>query len=185
MGKTTLKLFLAALLISSFSVVGGSCGSARVQEQAPPQRPAPTPEPELTLTPPAAPTATLTNEHPTATFTAYPDLNDPPTILEVSVTKVVNPTLKPVTIFVYLSPVSQKADATRAKFAVGNLSLYPADRPAKFMLDPATAFRKAAETKDAANTKEWLVTYELEKRAEQEPAQVEVTIAPLWKRDKN
>jgi len=181
-----MKLFLAALLISSFAVVGESCGSARVQEQARPQQPArPTPEPELALTPPVAPTATLTNEHPTATFTAYPDLNDPPTVLEVSVTKVVNPALKPVTIFVYLSPVSDKPDATPAKIALGNFSLYPADKPAKFMLDPATAFRKAAATKDAANTKEWLVTYELEKRAEQEPTQVEVTIAPLWKRDKN
>jgi hypothetical protein len=181
-----MKLFLAALLIWSFSVVGESCGSARVQEQARPQEPArPSPTEELALTPPIAPTATLTNEHPTAMFAAYPDLNDPPTVLEVSVTKVINPGLKPITIFVYLSPVSEKADATPAKFAVGNFSLYPADKPAKFMLDPATAFRKAAETKDAANTKEWLVTYELEKRADQEPTQVEVTIAPLWKRDKN
>lgn len=181
-----MKLFLAALLISSFSVVGGSCGSVGVQEQARPQQPArPTPEPELALTPPIAPTATLTNEHPTATFAAYPDLNDPPTVLEVSVTKVVNPALKPITIFVHLSPVSEKPDATPAKIAVGNFSLYPADRPAKFMLDPATAFRKAAEMKAAANAKEWLVTYELERKANEEPTQVEVTIAPLWKRDKN
>jgi hypothetical protein len=180
-----MKLFLAALMIWSLPFMGISCGSASVQEQARPQRPAPTPEPELALTPPVAPTATLSNEHPTASFTAYPDLNDPPTILEVSVTKVVNPARKPITIFVHLSPVSDKPDAAPAKFAIGNFSLYPADRPAKFMLDPATAFRKAAETKDAANTKEWLVTYVLERRAGEEPAQVEVTIAPLWKRDKN
>jgi hypothetical protein len=181
-----MKLFLAALMIWSLPLLGISCGSASVQEQARPQQPArPTPEPELALTPPVAPTATLTNEHPTATFAAYPDLNDPPTVLEVSVTKIVNPALKPITIFVYLSPVSEKADATPAKFAVGNFSLYPADRPAKFMLDPATAFRKAAENKETANVKEWLVTYELEKPAEQKRSQIEVTIAPLWKRDKN
>jgi hypothetical protein len=180
-----MKLFLAALMIWSLPLLGISCGSASVQEQARPQEPAhPTPTPELALTPPVAPSATLTNEHPTASFAAYPDLNDPPAILEVSVTKVVNPARKPITIFVKLSPVIEKADATPAKIPIGSFSLYPADRPARFMLDPATAFRKAAENKDAANTKEWLVWYELERPADQEPTQIEVTIAPLWKRDK-
>ena len=176
-----MNLFLVALTIWSLLLCGGF---ARVQEPVRPQEPT-RPTPELALTPPVAPTATLTNERPTASFAAYPDLNDPPTMLEVSVTKIVNPALKPITIFVHLSPVSEKADAAPPKFAVGSFRLDPADQPAKFMLDPAAAFRKAAETKETANTKEWLVVYELEKRPEKEATRLEVTIAPLWRRDKN
>jgi hypothetical protein len=175
-----MKLFLAALTIWSLPVLGISCGSTSVQEPA-----RPTPEPELALTVPADVSVTLTNEKPTRAFAVYPDLNDPPTRLEVSVTKVVNPALKPITIFVYLIPVKEKTDAPPHKVALGSFSLYPADRPAKFMLDPVPALRKASENKETANTKEWMLTLELEKHTGQEPSQIEVTVSqPLWKRDK-
>lgn len=171
-----MNLFLVVLMIWSLPFVGISCGSTSVQE---PVRPTP----ELGPVKPAEATVTLTNEHPTRSFAVYPSLSDPPAVLEVSVTKVVNPAAKAVNIFVYLSPVNEKTD-TAPKIAVGNFSLYPADRPAKFMLDPAPALRKAAETKEAANTKEWLLTFELEKQAEQESSPIEITIAtPHWKRN--
>lgn len=172
-----MNLFLVALMIWSLPLLGISCGSTSVQE---PVRPTP----ELGPVKPAEATVTLTNEHPVRSFAVYPSLSDPPAVLEVSVTKVVNPAAKPVNIFVFLSPVNEKADTTTPRIAVGNFSLYPADRPAKFMLDPAPALRKAAETKEAANTKEWLLTFELEKQAEQGSSPIEITIAtPHWKRD--
>jgi len=172
-----MKLFLAALTIWSLPFFGISCGSANVQN--------PPPQPELTPPPTAAATIRLTNEHPSRSFAVYPDLSDPPTIVEVSVTKVVNPAARPVNIFVHLSPVNEKAGAVPPKFAVGSFSLYPADRPGKFMLDPASAFRKISETKDVSNVKEWLVVFELEQKAEQGSSPLEVIIeAPQWKRNK-
>lgn len=174
-----MKLFLAALAIWSLPFFGVSCGSANVQNP-------PTPERELTPVPIVKATITLTKEHPTRSFAVYPSLTDPPTVVEISVTKVVNPAARAVNIFVHLAPVNEKAGAVPPKFAVGNFSLYPADRPGKFMLDPASAFRKISETKDVSKVKEWLVVFELEQKAEQGSSPVEVTIeAPQWKRDKD
>jgi hypothetical protein len=131
----------------------------------------------------SAESVTLTNARPAGSFLLQQDLlKQPPAVLEVSVTKVVNPASRPINIFVYFSAV--KKDASQ-KIQVGNFSLYPADRPGKFMLDPAPAFRKLAETKDAG-VKEWRVVFELERPAAEPTSRVEVTIAaPNWKSDKN
>lgn len=146
-----MKLFLAALTICSLSF--------------------------LTFTRPAE-NVTLTNERPTGSFVLTRDLvKRAPRVLEVSLTKVVNPRAKQVNIFVYFSDTK----STSRKIEVGNFSLYPADRPGKFMLDAAPAFRKLNETKDAA-AKEWRVVFELDRPAEQATSQIEVTIAPPnWK----
>ena len=127
---------------------------------------------------------TLTNERPTGSFALQRALLEhPPAVLEVSLTKVVNPKAKAINVFVYFSG-DKKTDSASRKIEVGNFSLYPADRPGKFMLDAAPAFRKLAETKDAA-AKEWRVVFELERPAEQAAAQIEVTIAaPNWKSEK-
>ncbi|HEY2961783.1 MAG TPA: hypothetical protein VGJ37_05170 [Pyrinomonadaceae bacterium] len=171
-----MKLLLAALTIWSLPFFGISCGSASVQN----------PEPRKTeSTPtPSGETVTLTSQHPTGSFLLQPDLlkNPPPAVLEITLTKVVNPAAKPVNIFVYLSSSNDKSDTAPEKIGVGNFSLYPVDRPAKFMLDAAPAFRKINETKNASNVKEWRLVFELGREAEP----VEVTIAaPTWKTDKN
>jgi hypothetical protein len=107
-------------------------------------------------------------------------------LLEASVTKVVNPGSKPVTILVYVTPVNEKAGEPAQKFELGNFSLYPVDRPAKFMLNPVPAWRKAAATKEVANAKEWLVTFELKQEPDRGSSPLEVTIGqPHWKRDKD
>lgn len=170
-----MKLFLAALTIWSLPFFGLSCGRANVQN----------PEPELKLSPFVAGTVTLTNEHPTGSFAIYPDLNDPPSRVEIAVTKVVNPRAAPVTIVVSLSPNYEKDDVAPPKVEVGNFSLYPADRPGKFMFDAAPVFRKAAELKDASKVKEWFVVLELKREPERASLPLEVTIEqPQWKRDK-
>ena len=173
-----MKLFLAALTIWSLPFFGISCGSASVQE---PERA----KADSTSTP-SGESVTLSEQHPTGSFSLQPDLfKSSPPILEVSVMKVVNPGAKAVSIFVYLSPLKQKGETAAEKIEVGNFSLYPADRPGKFMLDSAPAFRKVSETRNASTVNEWRLVFELERGAEQASSPIEVTIArPGWKSDK-
>jgi hypothetical protein len=179
-----MKLFLTALAIStlsSFSIFGVSCGSTSVQEQetaklAVKSESSPTP---------AAETVTLTNQNPTGSFLLPGVLfKKPPPILEVSVTKVVNPASEPVTIFVYLSPRNPKDDAAE-RIAVGNFSLHPADKPAKFMLDTGS-LQGVSERSNVPAAEAWQLVFELEKQGQQRSSPLEVTIAsPNWKSDKN
>lgn len=173
-----MKLFLAAITIWSLPLFGMSCGSANVQNTAPAK-------PVSTATP-AAETVTLTNDHPTASFAVQPDIfKNSPATLEVAVTKVVNPAAKAVTILVHLSPANEKGELSNARVGVGNFSLYPVDRPGKFMLDAADALRTAAETRMPPDAKGWRLVFELEEHAEQRSATLEITIAaPNWKSDK-
>jgi hypothetical protein len=173
-----MKLFLAAITIWSLPLFGMSCGSANVQNTAPAK-------PVSTATP-AGETVTLTYDHPTASFAVAPDvLKKAPATLEVSVTKVVNPAAKSVTILVHLSPANEKGELSNARIAVGNFSLYPVERPGKFMLDAADALRTAAGTRMPPDAKGWRLVFELERQAEQGSAPLEVTIAaPNWKSDK-
>jgi hypothetical protein len=175
-----MKLFLAALTIWSLPLLGISCGPAGVQEPET-AKPAVTPASSPT---PSGETVTLTPEHSTGSFLLQPVLfKKLPPILEVSVTKVVNPAAKPVTIFVFLSPRNGKNDAASNRIEVGNFSLYPADRPAKFMLD-ASALRTVSEGRNVPAVKEWQLVFELEKK--EAASSLEVTIAsPNWKSDKN
>ncbi|HEY3580583.1 MAG TPA: hypothetical protein VGK82_08565 [Pyrinomonadaceae bacterium] len=173
-----MKLFLAALTIWSLPMFGMSCGSANVQNTAPAK--------PVSTSKPAGETVTLTNDHPIASFVVKPDvLKNSPSILEVAVIKVVNPAAKAVTILVHLSPANDKGELSNARINVGNFSLYPVDRPGKFMLDAADALRTAAETRMPPDAKGWRLVFELERQAEQTSAPLEVTIAsPNWKSDK-
>ena len=158
-----MKLFLAALTIWSLPFFGMSCSSASVQE----------PTSKRT-----SETITLTNQNPTGSFALQPDLlKNPPPALLVLVTKVVNANARAVTIFVYLSRPSEKRDSPPEKIDLGNFSLYPADRPGKFTLNPTAALRKAAAAPNESNSKDWRMVFELEQKAEQGSAPLEVTIA--------
>jgi hypothetical protein len=172
-----MKLFLAALTISGFSVFGISCGSAGVQEPATAQTAAKSEATPTTPTP-ARETVTLTSEHPTGSFPLPPDiLQTSPSVLEVSVTKVVNPNAKSVSVFVYLSPPDEKDESQRVE--VGNFSLYPTDRPAKFLLAGGAALRKLPPPRTALQG--WRVVFELDKQTKQESS-LELTIeSPKWK----
>lgn len=178
-----MKLFLAALTIWSLPFFGISCGSASVQNaQSPPAASRPSPSGE---------TVTLTNHTPTGSFVVQPaQLKSAPTMrevppalmmMEVPVTKVVNPNRKSVTVFVYLSRLNEKRDNPAEKIEVGNFSLYPVDRPGKFTLNPGPALRKAAEASNDSNIKDWRLVFELEQKPEQGSSPLEVTIgSPLW-----
>lgn len=158
-----MKLLLAALTIWTLPFFGMSCNSASVQEPASER---------------ATETITLTNQKATGSFPLRPDLlKNPPPALLVQVTKVVNPSARAVTVFVYLSRPSEKRDIPAEKIDIGNFSLYPADRPGTFTLNPTTALRKAAESNNDSNSKAWRIVFELEQKAEQGSAALEITIA--------
>ena len=178
-----MKLLLAALTIWSLPFFGISCGSASVQNAQ---------SPTAASTPaPSAETVTLTNQKPTGSFAVQPaQLKSAPTMrevppvvmmMEVPVTRVVNPNRKSVTVFVYLSRPNEKRDNPAEKIEVGNFSLYPVDRPGKFTLNPAPALRKAAEASNESNIGDWRLVFELEQKPDQGSAPLELTIgAPLW-----
>jgi len=173
-----MKLFLAALIVWSLPVLGMSCGTASVQNTAP-RNASPTPTP-------SSETVQLNNEHPTGSFVVQPELlKNPPAILEVTVTKVVNPAARAVNVFVYLSPANEKGEIVNERTRVGSFSLYPADRPGKFLLDAADALGTAAQTRMPPDAKEWRLVFELERQTEPGSSPLEVTIAaPNWKSDK-
>ena len=172
-----MKLFLAALTMWSLPFFGASCGSANVQTAQPASKVESTPVP-------SGETITLTRDHPLASFAVPSDvIEKAPPVLEVSLLKVSNPAAKPVNVFVYILPANEEVDAAADRVTVGNFSLYPADRPGKFMLDAASAFRKLNGKKNTA--REWRLLFVLQKEAQEGSAPIEVTIAaPVWKSDK-
>lgn len=162
-----MNALLSLLLLWSLPFVGASCGSPGVQSaQQSEKRSAST----------AKDVVTLTTEHPTASFKLEPGLlNRAPEVLQVSVTKVTNPAASPVDIFVYVASASESASE---KVLVGTFSLYPADRPGKFMLGPAEAFRKFSETRKSSE--DVRLVFEMKLPAEKK-SPVEVTIEnPNW-----
>jgi hypothetical protein len=167
------KLFLAALMTWALCFSGTNCGAAKV------------PSPQTNLKPanePAAPTVTLTPEHASNSFPVEATiLTSDPEILEVAVTKVVNPSRAAVNIFVYLAN-TPKAKSESEKQPVGNFSLYPADQPGKFLLNPAPAIEKLCGDNPSKDVGLRLV-FEL-KQLDQTAARppLEVTIAePKWR----
>lgn len=166
-----MNAILLALVVWSLPLLGISCGATTPQQSSTPQSQAtPTSTPE---------TITLTTENPSGSFGLKSELvNNPPEVLEVSVTKVVNPASSPVSIFVYLAPKSEKSKSERVE--VGNFSLYPVDRGGKFMLSPRGALRKFEETKKTSGDQEVRLIYEMQ-LPDQNKSSVSVTIAsPAW-----
>ncbi len=164
------KLFLAALMIWALPFSALSCGPATVQDS----------QPKNTDPTPVGESVTLTNEHPSGSFPVEKQLLiNPPEILEVQITKVVNSAATPLNIFAYLTTVGEKGKPEPEKIVVGNFSLYPADRPGKFMLGPAAAFRKLNEMKTVSNTNELQLVLEMQRVDETRPwTALELTFAP-------
>ena len=165
-----MNALLGVLLIWTLPFVGASCGSPGVQSTQQNQtRPVSTTKDVVTLT----------AEHPTGSFKLEPDvLSRSPEVLQVSVTTVTNPAANPVDIFVYVASASETNKPDAEKVLVGTFSLYPADRPGKFMLGPAEAFRKFSETRKTSDGVR--LVFEMKLPAETK-SPVEVTIeSPNW-----
>jgi len=81
---------------------------------------------------------TLTDKHSVASFPLPPEvLAQAPPILALTLPEVDNPSRQGVNLFVYLS--SGTGNRTQ-KVLIGNVSLYPSDHPAGFLLSSAAAF---------------------------------------------
>jgi hypothetical protein len=137
--------------------------------------------------PPAPTRVTLTDDHPEGFFLIPPEiLSSPPPVLALNMTQVVNPAETPFQVFVYLScrPGSGAARQSKAvKLLVGNVGLFPPDRPARFLLRASTAFRKLKATNP--NPADVRLLLEMKRIHETKPwTRVEVTVAPPeWRRE--
>ncbi|MGP8252067.1 MAG: hypothetical protein ACLQHF_08540 [Terracidiphilus sp.] len=126
--------------------------------------------------------ATLTSDHPAGSFKIPPEtLRSAPPVVVIQVTKVANPSRTPLQIFVYLSYRSTPGQQQAEKIPVGNVGLFPADRPAAFLLRASKAFAQLKAT--ASSATDACVLVELKPLHETDRlTSVEVTVAPpQWK----
>jgi hypothetical protein len=126
--------------------------------------------------------ATLTSDHPAGSFSIPPEtLRSAPPVVVIQVTKVANPAGTPFQMFVYLSYRSAPGQEQKEKIPIGNLGLFPADRPAGFLLRASNAFAQLKAT--ASSATDVCVLVELKPLHKTDRlTSVEVTVAPpKWK----
>lgn len=175
------RVFLTALMIWALGFSGSNCGSARVQ--SPPnveQTPQQTPDPEKKEAAPVQPTIKLSTDAPNGSFALDTNLIPPAAdVLEIFITKVVNPSQTPVSIFVYLHDNEEKSDRDVERVPLGSFSIYPPDRPGKFLLPVPLSRRKLLPGSKA------LMTFEL-KRVDESKTGTKVQVEmgpPKWRAD--
>jgi hypothetical protein len=165
-------VFLPALMIWALCFSVANCGSAKVQSPQHVEKPAATPTP---------PMITLTNENPNGGF-AIETNTIPPTadVLEIPITKVVNPSQIPLSVYVYLNGNQEKSEREVKRIPVGSFSIYPPDRPGKFLLSPPQSLPKLVPSAELQ------MTFVLKRVDESKPwSRVEVEVGrPTWRSDK-
>ena len=169
------RLTLTALMIWALCFVGADCGSAKIQS--------PRSSNQKIEELPAASVLTLTNDQPKKSLPIKAgELASDAEVLEVSITKVKNPGMTPLSIFVYLSD-SAKGKSESELHLVGNFSLYPPDQPGKFLLSAAPELRNLLLSVGAAKGHDLRLVFELKRIHENRDwTPVEVTIAqPTWR----
>lgn len=170
------RLILTALMMWALAFAGTDCGSAKAP--GPQAREATKDESSV------VPAVVLTDKQPRSSWGVKADeLASDAEVLEVSITKVVNPGMTPVSIFVYLANI-EKAKTDEEATMVGNFSLYPPDRPGKFLLSAASAVRKVSSAAaKSSQADEVRLVFEM-KRVDETKAwtPIELTIAqPKWR----
>ena len=136
------KMVLAVLLAGLLCFFTGQCGSTNVQR--PENHPVSTATPERS-------SLVLTDKNPTGSFSFDPSQKRAGAeILELTVTKVVNPSMTPVTISVSLVVNGDAGTTDSKKVKIGDFTLYPPDRPGKFMLSATPVwFEVSKRSKEA------------------------------------
>lgn len=169
------RLVLTALMLWVLGFSGTDCGSAK----APSPQSRETKVEESSATPPVV----LTDKQPKSSWGIALDvLASDAEILEVAITKVVNPGMTPVSIFVYLSN-SEKGKAEEESNLVGNFSLFPPDRPGKFLLSAGPALRKISAAAKTSKSENVRLVFEMKRMDETKAwTPVELMIAqPKWR----
>ena len=103
-------------------------------------------------------------------------------VLEVAVTKVINPSLIPIAFYVYLSDKEAGKSETN-QHLIGNFSLYPPNEPGKFVLGVTPALRSLLLSDTTPKGHDRRLIFEM-KRIDEDKAwmPVEVSIAqPAWR----
>ena len=165
-------MFLPALMIWALCFSVANCGSAKVQGPQHVVKPAATPAPVMIK---------LTAEEPNGGF-AIEANTIPPTadVLEIPILTVVNPTQIPLSVYVYLNVNEGKNEREAERIQLGSFSIYPPDRPGKFLLSPPEPLRKLLPSAKLE------MTFALKRVDESKTwSNVEVEIGrPTWRSDK-
>ena len=132
---------------------------------------------------PASSPLTLTDKLPAASFSLPPDVvASAPAILALSITKVENPGRIGINVFVYLSfPQGSEGQ----KILIGNVSLYPSDHPAGFLLRSSTAFQQMKARSATSKSSKVDLLIEMSRANEREPWKpVKLVVAPPeWRKE--
>lgn len=166
---------LTALTIWALCFSGLACGSARVQgPQSSEKKPAESPESQVLM---------LTQDRPSYSLPITAVAGNPrdAEVLEVAITKVINPSLIPIAFYVYLSDTEAGKSDTNPHL-IGNFSLYPPNEPGKFVLGVTPALRNLLLS-DTTPKGHLRLIFEM-KRIDEDKAwvPVEVSIAqPAWR----
>lgn len=167
-----IRTFLPALMIWALCFSVANCGAANVQSPQHVEKPVATPTP---------PMIKLTSENPNGGFAikanTIPSTAD---VLEIPITKVVNPSQIPLSVYVYLSGNQEKSEREIKRIQIGSFSIYPPDRPGKFLLSPPQSLRKLLPSAELQ------MTFVLKRVDESKPwSHVEIEVGrPTWRSDK-
>jgi len=128
---------------------------------------------------------TLTNDRPSGSLPLdLETVAQAPPVLALTVKKVVNPGNVSLGISVYLTyllpaPASGTSERPRKKSLIGNVSLYPPDHPAGFLLRATGAFREIREAGAISKSSDVRLLLEMKRVHEKQPwSQVELVFAP-------
>jgi hypothetical protein len=170
------RFSLIALTIWALCFGITACGSAKVQG---PQ------SGEMKSDEPAATVVTLTQDRPSNSLPikALGGSTSDAEVLEISITKVINTSLTPITIDVYLSE-SETGKSEPSRHLIGNFSLYPPDQPGKFLLNAKTVLQEVPQSDRNAKAHDVRLIFEM-KRVDESKAwtPVELGIAqPVWRK---
>jgi hypothetical protein len=129
--------------------------------------------------------ATLTPEHPAASFpvaeSARPGANE---ILQVRVEDIRNPAEAPFAILVSVYLATKPDEAQDELVGVGNFSPYPPDRPGAYLLNASAALGKFSAVRSPFGRSMVRLLLELKPIGQALPPTLEVTVAPpVWLSD--
>ena len=170
------RFSLTALTIWALCFSGATCGSARVQgPQSSEKKSAESPAPQV---------VTLNQDRPNYSLpiTAVAGKPSDAEVLEVAITKVINPSLVPIVIYVYLSDTETGRSASDQQL-IGNFSLYPPDEPGKFLLSVTPELRNKLLSNANSKGHDLRLIFEMKRVDETKPwSPVELGIAqPAWR----
>ena len=124
---------------------------------------------------------TLSDQRTEGSFAIPPHVvKEPPPVLGLRVTKVVNPGNTAFQILIYLSAgAGPEKDPAAGRIPLGNVALYPADRPGAFLLRDTAAFNKLKASMPKAKEGSARLVVEIRRlHKDKEWTHVELTFVP-------